>query len=97
MIENKQQRPMLIATIFGVFGARQSQRRLSEDLLRGSRQTKRMRLKLKRRRQVLSKIFPILSAGIKMKLVYHSPRRPVSRHESLVAQYCLFLIENPGN
>src|SRR5277367_1640060 len=97
MIENKQRRPMLIATIFGVFWGRQSQRRPSEDLLCGSRQTKRMRLKLKRRRQVFSKIFPITSAGIKMRLVYHAPRRPVSRHEPLVAQYCLFLIENPGN
>src|SRR6202041_2115742 len=47
----------------------------SVALIRGTRQTKRMRLKLKRSGKVVSEIIPIVPAGIKMKLMHNAARR----------------------
>src|SRR5208282_5804882 len=98
MTENNHHRPILIASFSGVSASRPRfmhyDRRLLQnqtainivDLLRGSRQSKRMRLKLKRRRQMLGKVLPIMPAGIKMKLVRDPARRQqlVELHAALV-------------
>src|ERR1700678_2210943 len=47
----------------------------SVALIRGTRQTKLMRLKLKRRGEVLSAILPIVPARIKVKLMHNAARR----------------------
>ena len=64
----------LLAVLFGV------------DLLRGSRQPKRMRLKLERRRQMLRKILPIMPARVQMKLMRYPMRRQqlIELHAPLV-------------
>src|SRR5580692_612800 len=93
MIENKQQQPILIGSFSGVLnkGVHSPLRKLafpemqdqpianSADLLRGRRKSKRVRLKLKRRRQMLGEIIPVMPARVQVKLM-----RTAARSQQLV-------------